>query len=121
MTGFHIPPITTDEQYVEYLERIVKGAQYLENPLIKPEDYAKGMKLYDALCERVLQYGGDHLNRWHVYNWLKYRFLNSNVKPARDEVLSTFPELSPEEIDEGIAEFENSIRWKGVGNDGEKT
>lgn len=48
----------TEEEYFKLLERIIKGAEYLDNPLIKPEDYRKGMKLYDALCEQVLQYKG---------------------------------------------------------------
>jgi hypothetical protein len=43
----------TDEEYFKLLKRIVKGAEYLENPLIKKEDYEKGMKLYDKLCELV--------------------------------------------------------------------
>lgn len=40
----------------ELLERIVRGAEYLENPLIKPEDYERGMKLYDELCDLVDEY-----------------------------------------------------------------
>lgn len=50
--------ITNYEQYEAILKRIVNGAEYLENPLIKPEDYAKGMKLYDELVEAVLDYNG---------------------------------------------------------------
>ena len=53
--------ITSYEEYEATLKRIVTGAEYLENPLIKPEDYAKGMKLYDQLVEAVLEYkGGSH-------------------------------------------------------------
>lgn len=48
----------TEEEYHETLERIVKGAEYLSNPLIKPEDYEKGMKLYDELCEKILRHNG---------------------------------------------------------------
>ena len=48
----------TEKEYFALLERIVKGAEYLENPLIKPEDYAKGMRLYNELCKRVLEYRG---------------------------------------------------------------
>lgn len=46
----------TEEEYNDLLERIVKGAEYLSNPLIKKEDYEKGMKLYDALCEKALKH-----------------------------------------------------------------
>ena len=45
-----------DEEYDKLLERIVKGAEYLENPLIKPEDFEKGMKLYDELCSTAIEY-----------------------------------------------------------------
>lgn len=50
----------TEEEYFAILERIVKGAEYLENPLIKEEDYEKGMKLYDKLCEQVQRYHQEH-------------------------------------------------------------
>lgn len=42
-----------EKEYFALLERIVKGAEYLENPLIKPEDYAKGMRLYNEFCRRA--------------------------------------------------------------------
>jgi hypothetical protein len=48
----------TEENYFSLLERILKGAEYLSNPLIKPGDYERGMKRYDALCERVMRYQG---------------------------------------------------------------
>jgi hypothetical protein len=48
--------ITNDEEYFAILARIVKGAEYLENPLIKEDAKRKGMKLYDELCEVALQY-----------------------------------------------------------------
>ena len=48
--------ITNDEEYFKILKRIVNGADYLENPLIKPEDYEKGMKLYDELCKAAREY-----------------------------------------------------------------
>lgn len=41
--------IKDDQEYEQTLKRIVKGAEYLENPFIKPEDYKKGVKLYDEL------------------------------------------------------------------------
>lgn len=54
--------ITNEQEYEATLKRIVTGAEYLENPLIKPEDFKKGMKLYDQLVESVLvyKYGGGH-------------------------------------------------------------
>lgn len=48
--------ITNDEEYHKVLERIVKGAEYLDNPLIKPEDREKGMQLYDQLCQSIQDY-----------------------------------------------------------------
>jgi len=47
---------SNDEQYFKLLERIVKGAEYLDNPLIREEDKAKGAKLYDQLCEEARAY-----------------------------------------------------------------
>lgn len=59
MKGYKKPePITSEEQYFEYLERVRKGAEFLDNPLIKPEDYKRGLKRYDDLCQRVLEYRG---------------------------------------------------------------
>jgi exonuclease VII small subunit len=43
------------EEYQHLLERIRRGAEYLDNPLIRLEDYQKGMKLYELLCERLEQ------------------------------------------------------------------
>lgn len=50
----------TEDEYFKLLERIVKGAEYLENPLITKEDYAKGMRLYDGLCEKARAYRTHH-------------------------------------------------------------
>jgi hypothetical protein len=46
----------TEQEYSKLLARIVKGAEYLSHPLIKPEDVERGMKQFDALCEQVLRY-----------------------------------------------------------------
>lgn len=48
----------TEEEYQEALERLVRGAEYLSNPLIKPEDYERGMKLYNELERKILEYQG---------------------------------------------------------------
>lgn len=48
----------TDEEYFKLLDRISAGADYLDNPLIKPEDHAKGMKLYDELFQAAREYRG---------------------------------------------------------------
>jgi len=48
----------TDDEYFALLKRITAGADYLDNPLIKPEDHAKGMKLYDELYQAARQYRG---------------------------------------------------------------
>ena len=45
-----------DDEYNELLARIVKGAEYLENPIIKPSDFKKGMALYDELCNIADKY-----------------------------------------------------------------
>lgn len=51
---------SNDEEYDSLLTRIQKGAEYLDNPLIKPKDYNKGMALYDELCQaaRLYRSGG---------------------------------------------------------------
>jgi hypothetical protein len=47
---------SNDEEYVKLLNRVVKGAEYLDNPLIKSEDFDKGMKLYDELSQAARYY-----------------------------------------------------------------
>lgn len=47
-----VTAITNDDEYFKMLERIVKGAEYLDNPLITKEDYDKGMKIYNE-CVRI--------------------------------------------------------------------
>lgn len=48
----------TDKEYNETLKRMVKGAEYLENPLIKRTDYEKGLKLYNELERKILIHKG---------------------------------------------------------------
>lgn len=43
----------TDKEYEELLDRIIKGAEYLANPLIKYHDYCYGLELYDELCAQA--------------------------------------------------------------------
>lgn len=52
----------TDEEYDKLLERLVKGAEYLERTDITPAQREKAQKLYDDLEKRVLAYkrGGVH-------------------------------------------------------------
>ena len=45
-----------DSEYSDLLSRIVRGAEYLDNPLITASDHTKGMKLYDELCDRATKY-----------------------------------------------------------------
>jgi hypothetical protein len=49
----------TDEEYFALLDRIVKGAYYLANPLITQPEYDKALPLYNSLCEqaRKLRWG----------------------------------------------------------------
>ena len=51
-------PIQDDKEYNECLERLVNGAEYLDDPLLSEEDYKRGMKLYNELERRILQYRG---------------------------------------------------------------
>jgi hypothetical protein len=46
----------SEKEYFDLLARIVKGAEYLDNPLINQKDHAKGMKLYDELVERAAKF-----------------------------------------------------------------
>ncbi|GAB7387402.1 hypothetical protein BSNK01_12380 [Bacillaceae bacterium] len=48
----------TEQEYFKLLERLVKGADYLDNPLLLPEEYEKGRKLYDEIEEKILRYKG---------------------------------------------------------------
>jgi hypothetical protein len=41
---------------MDLLGAIVKGAEFLENPLIKPDQYQKGMQRYDQYCEWARAY-----------------------------------------------------------------
>lgn len=44
-------------------------------------------------------------NRWHVFEYMKQRYMRTGVKPTRNEVLNQFKDTDFEEIVEGIAEF----------------
>lgn len=46
----------SSSEYDELLARIVKGAEYLDNPLINETDHARGMKLYDKLVGQAYEY-----------------------------------------------------------------
>jgi hypothetical protein len=48
--------ITNESEYNDALNRIIIGANYLDNPLITPQDQEKGMKRYDELCEGIAKY-----------------------------------------------------------------
>lgn len=45
-----------ESEYFELLGRIVKGAEYLDNPIITETDYTRGMKLYDELVDRATRF-----------------------------------------------------------------
>jgi hypothetical protein len=47
-----------EKEYYILLLRIAKGAEYIENPLIRPEDHAKGIKLYDELYQKASKMRG---------------------------------------------------------------
>lgn len=42
-----------EKDYYAVLLRIAKGADYIENPLIRPQDHAKATRLYDQLCQQA--------------------------------------------------------------------
>lgn len=48
-------------------------------------------------------------NSWHLYEWLKQRYMASGRIPDMDEARAEFPELSLEEMGEGYLEFENIV------------
>jgi hypothetical protein len=48
----------TEKEYFQLLDRIVKGAEFLENPLLDESKRQKWMKLYDELCEKAQEYRG---------------------------------------------------------------
>ena len=61
--------IHTDDDYFALLDRIVKGAYYLARPNIAPQEYDRGIKLYDELCKKAWNYrwGGDENDKKHWY------------------------------------------------------
>lgn len=46
----------TDEEYNALLGRLIKGAEYLDSPIIKQKDFNDGLKLYDELERTVRHY-----------------------------------------------------------------
>lgn len=50
--------IHNDAEYEKMLKRLVKGAEYLDDPLLSEEDYEKGMTLYNELERKILKYQG---------------------------------------------------------------
>lgn len=48
-------------------------------------------------------------NRWHVYQYCKDEFMFSGEMPTREAVKLVFAGTDPEEVDEGIAEFQGVV------------
>ncbi|AIQ59714.1 hypothetical protein [Paenibacillus borealis] len=44
-------------------------------------------------------------NYWHVYHFMVTYYQNTGLVPERSVLLAEFPSLDPEQVDEGIAEF----------------
>lgn len=44
-------------------------------------------------------------NRWHLYEWLKQRYMATGRIPDPDEARAAFPELPLEEMGEGYTVF----------------
>lgn len=51
------------------------------------------------------------MNRWHVYEWVKKYYMQHGLLPTWNKVINQFPNLSYEEIREGVAEFKSVIKW----------
>lgn len=51
------------------------------------------------------------MNRWHVYEWMKQRFMATGVVPTKEEAWLTFPDTDPEEVHEGFEEFRAVTKW----------
>ncbi|MEK4328946.1 hypothetical protein MKX70_24205 [Paenibacillus sp. FSL R7-0312] len=45
-------------------------------------------------------------NYWHVYHFMVTYYQNTGLVPERLVLLAEFAELDPEQVDEGIAEFD---------------
>jgi len=50
-------------------------------------------------------------NRWHVYEFMKAVTLETGKPPRWEDVFAAFPDVSREEIGEGVAEFEAVMTW----------
>lgn len=48
--------INNDEEYMHILDRIVKGARAIEDPLTTEEERQRYMRAYDHLCRIALEY-----------------------------------------------------------------
>lgn len=45
------------------------------------------------------------MNRWHVYNYLKYRYMYTGEIPDIQEIVTEFHGIDSEELKEGMTEF----------------
>lgn len=45
-------------------------------------------------------------NYWHVYHFMVTFYQNTGLVPERPVLLVEFPDLDPEQVEEGIAEFD---------------
>lgn len=52
--------------YEQLLERLVKGAEYLSNPLLRDEDREKAMKLYDEIDKQIESYQKENRKDWKL-------------------------------------------------------
>lgn len=48
----------TEQEYFKLLERLVKGAELLSNPLLTDEKRKEYQRLYDEIERRILKYKG---------------------------------------------------------------
>lgn len=54
------------------------------------------------------------MNKWHVYEWVKKRFMDTGIVPTKEEAWQTFPGVEPEDIHEGFEEFRAVTQWGTV-------
>jgi hypothetical protein len=51
-------------------------------------------------------------NRWHVYNWLKHRYMATGFIPNLAEVITEFHDMDHDEIVEGLEEFLSVVNYQ---------
>lgn len=53
------------------------------------------------------------MNRWHVYEYIKQRYMHTGKIPDHHELASMFIGIDPDELVEGIYEFHSFVPYAG--------